>query len=80
MEHDGEMCDEVNKGDPKLILNGSYDTPIKVSERNKFETATQALFVSCFQPVDLRYLPNTMNKQTGQPTTKKFTETSIFCI
>ena len=30
MENDGKMCDEVNKGDSKFILNGSYDTPIKV--------------------------------------------------
>ena len=43
MENDGKMCDEVNKGDPKLILNGSYDTPIKVSNDDKFQTATQAL-------------------------------------
>ena len=69
MENDGKMCDEVNKGDSKLILNGSYDTPIKVSEANKFENATHSicyLFVRYFQPVDIQYLTNIMNKHRGK--------------
>ena len=31
MEQDGKMCDDVNKVESKLILNGSYDAPIKVN-------------------------------------------------
>ena len=49
MENDGKMCDEVNKGDPKLILNGSYGTPIKV----KFAMQDLYHFVHSFQPVDI---------------------------
>jgi hypothetical protein len=44
MENDGKMCDEVNKGEPKLILNGSYDTPIKVSQTKLMLLLLQLLY------------------------------------
>ena len=44
MENDGKMCDEVNKCEPKLILNGSYDTPIKVSKTKLMLPLLQLLY------------------------------------
>jgi len=59
MENDGKMCDEVNKGDPKLILNGSYDTPIKVNIEHRFPEGSPC--------ITLRVLPSGEHVNAAPP-------------
>jgi len=59
MENDGKMCDEVNKGDSKFILNGSYDTPIKVNIEHRFPEGSPC--------ITLRVLPGGEHVTVAQP-------------
>lgn len=59
MENDGKMCDEVNKCEPKLILNGSYDTPIKVNIEHRFPEGSPC--------ITLRVLPSGEHVTVAQP-------------